>query len=274
MHEFVNFNHQIIRAQNSFLSTISSAAFYGRGIFTTVAIYNGKPFLWKKHWHRLTHNAEKIGVDLSEFSEEKVENSLLETIVKNNAEDARARLTFFDETVSKIWQNKSKHKTSFLITTANFRAVSENFCLTVSPFSINSESPLAGVKSCNYLENILALENAKANGFDEAIRLNVRGEVASAVTANVFWTKNDEIFTPSLETGCLAGTTRHFVLEKFAVNEKRAQIIELEQADQVFLTSAGIGIVQVSKFQEKKFSRRLHELAQILKPQMESSDKK
>jgi len=118
------------------------------------------------------------------------------------------------------------------------------------------------------------LENAKANGFDEAIRLNERGEIASAATANVFWTKNGKIFTPSLETGCLAGTTRRFVLERFAVNEKTAQIMELEQADEVFLTSAGIGIIQVSKFQEKKFSRRLHELAQILKPQMESSGKK
>lgn len=273
MHEFVNFNHQITPAQKSFLPAISSAAFYGRGIFTTVAIFDGKPFLWKKHWQRLAENAKKISLDLSEFSETAIENSLLEIVTKNKLANVRARLTFFDETASKIWQNKSEHKTSFMITTANFRAVSENFCLTVSPFSINSESPLAGVKSCNYLENILALENAKANGFDEAIRLNVRGEVASATTANIFWTKNDEIFTPSLETGCLAGTTRRFILEKFAVNEKRAQIIELEQADRVFLTSAGIGIVQVSRFQKKKFSRRLHELAQILKPLMEPGDK-
>ena len=93
--------------------------------------------------------------------------------------------------------------------------------LTVSPYRINSKSPLAGVKSCNYLENILAWEAAKAHGFDEAIRLNEKGEIASACLANVFWKKNGEIFTPPLETGCLKGTTRGYVLENLAAAEKK-----------------------------------------------------
>ena len=59
----------------------------------------------------------------------------------------------------------------------------------------------------------MALENAKAKGFDEAIRLNERGEVASACMANVFWIKDKKLFTPDLETGCLAGTTREFIIE-------------------------------------------------------------
>jgi len=253
MHEFVSFNHQIIPAKSALLSAVSSAAFYGKGIFTTLAIYDKKPFLWEKHWHRLTADAKKIGVDLAEFSEETVIKSLSAIIEKNNLTHARVRLTFFDESLSSVWQTENKRQTSLLIVAADLRPTPENLRLTVSPFRVNASSPLAGVKSCNYLENILALENAKANGFDEAIRLNENGEITSACLANVFWIKGEKLFTPNLETGCLAGTTRAFVLENFAVEKRKTNLAELNKADEIFLTSTGIGIAKVKSLDGKFF---------------------
>ena len=244
MHKFISFNHQILPAENAFLSATSSAALYGKGIFTTIAIHRSIPFLWEKHWRRLTGNARKVGIDLLGFPEATVKNSLLEIIEKNHLDRARVRLTIFDESHSSVWQINAKRQTSLLIQTADLRVVSENFRLTVSPYRINSASALAGVKSCNYLENILALEDAQAKGFAEAIRLNEKNEIASACMANVFWKKNGAIYTSSLETGCLEGTTREFVLENYTVKEKKANLAELYEADEIFLTSAGIGIVK------------------------------
>lgn len=254
MHEFVFFNQQIVSAENLFLPAVSSAVFYGKSIFTTVAIYNSQPFQWNKHWLRLNENAKKIGVDLSEFTEEIVKNSLSKIVEKNNLTKARARLTFFDESANKIWQIESKRETSFLITSADLRADNFESRIAISPFRINSTSPLAGVKSGNYLENILALEDAKAKGFDEAVRLNEREEIVSAAMTNVFWIKHGEIFTPSLETGCLTGTTRSFVLENFSVKETKVGLRKLKNADEIFLTSAGIGIARVKNFNEKTFA--------------------
>jgi len=254
MHEFVSFNHQVISATNALLSAVSSAAFYGKGIFTTLAIHNRKPFLWEKHWQRLTAAAKKIGVDLSTFEAEQVKTSLLEIIEKNNLIRARARLTFFDESSSSVWQTESKGQTSLLIAVADLHPTPENLRLTVSPFRINSTSPLTGVKSCNYLENILALENAQTEGFDEAVRLNEDGEITSACLANIFWIKDGKIYTPNLETGCLAGTTRGFVLENFAVEERKTNLAELNKADEIFLTSAGIGIAKVKSLDGKIFA--------------------
>ncbi len=244
MHRFISFNRQILFAENAFLSAASVAALYGRGIFTTVAVYNSKPFLWEKHWRRLIENSQKIGMYLSEFSEETVENQLSEIIIKNNFTRGRARLTFFDESQTSLWQTNSKRKTNLLVQTGNFRKIKNNLRLTISPFRVNSTSPLAGIKSCNYLENILSLEDAKVKGFDEAIRLNEKGEIVSACLANLFWRKGVGIFTPSLETGCLKGTTREFVLENFTVEERKAELKELEKADEFFLTSAGIEVVK------------------------------
>ena len=151
-----------------------------------------------------------------------------------------------------------------LIMTADLRTVGENFKLTVSPHLINSTSPLAGVKSNNYLEKIIAKDEAKQRGFDEAIQLNERGEIASASTANIFWLKGGRLFTPSVETGCLAGTTRELVLENIDCEEVEVGIDELEAADEMFLTSAGIGIVHVANFNEQKLRQNDHSITKLL----------
>jgi branched-subunit amino acid aminotransferase/4-amino-4-deoxychorismate lyase len=243
MHKFVSFNLQILPADQVSVSPISSAALYGKGVFTTIAIYNSKPFLWEKHWRRLRENSTKLNIDLTDFDEETVKSALTQIISQNNLETSRARLTFFDESASGIWDFQSPNKANFLITTGDLREIKNEFRLTVSPFPVNSKSPLANVKSCNYLENLLALDEAKKRGFDEAVRLNERDEIVSAAMANVFWVRGEKIFTPSLEAGCLAGTTREFLIENFPISQVKSKFSELSTADEVFLTSAGIGIV-------------------------------
>lgn len=242
MHKSVSFNLQILSAEKTYIPAISSAALYGRGVFTSLAISDSKPFLWEKHWRRLRENSAKLGIDLRNFDEEAVKNALFRLILHNNLEIGRARLTFFDESSNKIWNFDSKPATNLLITTADFQTTKNEFTLTVSPFPINSKSPLANVKSCSYMENLLALEEARKRGFDEAIRLNEKNEIVSVSMANIFWVKDGEIFTPSLETGCLAGITREFLMENFPISETNSKLDALSKADEIFLTSAGIGI--------------------------------
>lgn len=251
MHETVFLNNRFIHFDEAKLSAVSSAALYGKGIFTTLTIKKKKLFLWEKHWRRLNDNAEKIGIDLSAFSEAFLIDSINLLIEKNEIETARARITFFDESAGKAWNFQTNRKTSFLITTAEQRKSPEFFRLTTSPFPISSLSPLAGVKSCNYLENILVLEEAKKRGFDETVRLNEKNEIVSAAMANIFWVKDERIFTSAIETGCLRGTTRELISENFPVCEKKAFIEEFAEADEIFLTSAGIGICP-ARFEDKQ----------------------
>jgi branched-chain amino acid aminotransferase len=255
----VSFNLQILPAEKTFISAVSSAALYGKSIFTTLAVYDAKPFLWEKHWRRLQDTAAKLGIDLIEFRESRVKNALTEIIFLNNLKKGRARVTFFDESTGRIWNFDSKNKTSLLISTAASPPAKDGLRLTVSPFTINSKSPLAGLKSGNYTENLLALEKARSGGFDEAIRLNEKDEIVSAAMANVFWVKRKKIFTPPLETGCLAGTTRALLLENFPIEERSARLDELRRADEIFLTSAGIGVKSVQTIDEKAFGDKVTE---------------
>ncbi|MEO6656346.1 MAG: aminotransferase class IV [Pyrinomonadaceae bacterium] len=237
---------------------ISNAALYGKGVFTTISIQDCNPFLWKKHWKRLSDNSTKVAIDLSDFSENMIEEFLDEAIRENKVIDGRARITFSDKSESKIWARGNSQKTSLSIITGGLRPIADNFKLTVSPYPVNSHSPLAGVKSCNYLENIIALDEAKARAFDEAVRVNDRGTITSAAMANVFWLKDDQLHTPSLKTGCLAGTTREYVLENIDCREVEAGMDELDQADAIYLTSAGIGIIEVADFNGRNRLSRSH----------------
>ncbi len=270
MHEFVSFNNQILPACDTKIKVISSAVLYGRGVFTTLAIYESKPFLWEKHWFRLNQHAHQIGIDLSGFSDKETLRNLTQIIAKNNISNARCRLTFFDQSTSIIWQSPSEQKTSeqktsLLMQTADLREIKQYYRITQSPFSVNSKSPLAGIKSCNYLENILAFENATAGGFDEAVRLNENGDITSTCMANIFWIENEKIYTPSLKTGCLAGTIRELLLENFEIIQTEAKPEILDKATAIFLTSAGIGLSRAGfGDKERQISRTFRRLKEFL----------
>jgi len=264
MHRLVSFDHKIIASDETSISALSSAALHGKGIFTTVSIYDGQAFLWKKHWRRLTANAEKLDLDISEFSETNIKRSLLEIIQANNCNEGRARITFFDESQSSIWPFETTRKTSLLITTGENRRHSDKIRVTVSPYTVNSRSPLASVKSCNYLDRILVLDEARSRGFDETTQANERGEITSAAMANVFWLSDGVLYTPSLRTGCLAGTTREFVLENIDCREVEVGIEALDDAEAIFLTSAGIGVVQVAEFEARRLEKVDHPILHLL----------
>ena len=264
MGNFVSFNLCLIPAAESLVLAVSSAALYGKGIFSTLAIHNSNAFIWEKHWRRLTANAMIAGIDISPFSEEAILKAIDEIAAKNNVTNGRARITFFDESSVGPWPFETGRKSSLLMTTAENRKIAENFQLIVSPYRVNTTSPLLGIKSCNYLEHLMAFDEAKARGFDEAIRLNERGEVASACMANVFWSKAGKLYTPSLKTGCLAGTTREFIIENIDCKEVEAGTEAIREANEIFLTSAGIGVVQVAAFEGRAMQKEPHRILDIV----------
>lgn len=212
----------------------------------------------------MTANSTALGIDLSSYSEQRVLEALLESTAESEISNGRVRTTFSDDSPSRIWSTEGEKKTSLSIIVAERRPRSENFTLTISPHRINTTSPLVGIKSCNYLEHLLAYEEATKRGFHEAIRLNERGEVASTCMANVFWETKGKLFTPRLKTGCLPGTTREFILENIECDEVEAGIEEMENTDRIFLTSAGIGVVCVEELNGRILDTSDHPLKRLL----------
>jgi branched-chain amino acid aminotransferase len=260
MHSRFIYNSNLLSAPKERVEAVS---LYGRGVFTTLAIHHHRPFLWTEHYGRLTEHAERVGLDGIEFDEESLKGLLTQLIEANKVKEGRARVTLTTTAERGIWNVKAtgkERKTDLLIMTNDAHALSEDgLALTVSPYRVNTLSPLVGIKSVNYLDHILAREEARARDFDEAVSLNERGEVVSATMANIFWVTDGTLHTPALTTGALTGTTRACVIElagtlSIPLVEGVYELSHLGDADEIFLTSAGRGVSIVTTFDFHRYT--------------------
>ena len=222
----------------------ASSRLYGKGVFTTIRVLNGRPLLWTSHWRRLTENAASLGIEIGD------QRSILVRLDESaeRVRDGRVRITIYDDTPAALWSSPDAPRgTSINIVSGPLSHI-DRVRLTRSPYLVNTTSPLRGIKSCNYLDPLMALDEARGRGYDEAVRLNERGHVTSACMANLFWIKNARLFTPALSTGCLPGTTRGFVIQNAGCEEVEADLDALAEAEALFVTSAGLGVVPASGF--------------------------
>jgi 4-amino-4-deoxychorismate lyase len=262
MHPVIYLNKVMLEATKARVAPVSSAMLYGRGVFTTVAIYKGKPFLWPEHWRRLEDHAERLSVACAGLNEVNVGDALKKLVAVNQVQNGRARVILLARSGRDVWKavNEGNRKTDLLIMTGEAQKVSPaGMSLAVSPYRCNTFSPLVGIRSLNYLEQVLSWEEAQARDFDEAVVLNERGELVSATMANIFWVKDGTLHTPALSTGAIAGITRAAVIKLASkqfipVIEGVYELSDLTEADEIFLTSASLGVAFVNTFDFRQYS--------------------
>lgn len=261
MHARIIVNGRLVEASKARLAAVTGATLHGRGVFTTLAVHGGRPFLWDAHWLRLVDHARRVGVECG-VSEREAAEALARLIEANEVKEGRARLTLLAHAARGPWRTAGGQASDLIVMTGDARRAAsdgDTLALTVSPHRANTLSPLAGVKSLNYLEHVLAWEEARARDFDEAVVLNERGEVVSATMANLFWVKAGTVHTPALQTGALAGTTRARVMElagELAVPlvEGVSPLHDLAEADEIFLTSSALGVSLVTTFDFHRYT--------------------
>jgi branched-subunit amino acid aminotransferase/4-amino-4-deoxychorismate lyase len=118
-------------------------------------------------------------------------------------------------------------------------------------YRISTSDPWIGHKSTQYYAYWEARRRAVEKGFDEAILLNERGEIAEGAMANIFWIRADALYTPHIDCGGLPGIFSAYIkglrLELgIELHESAASPEELAHADSIFLTNS-LGEVMVAQ---------------------------
>ena len=121
----------------------------------------------------------------------------------------------------------------------------------------DTSTPTQAKMGGNYLNSILATQDAKSRGFDEAILLDRFGNVSEAPGENIFLVKNNILITPPLSSSALDGITRKSLITfakeiKLKTRVKKISKEELVSADEVFLSGTAAEITPIIKIERKK----------------------
>src|SRR4030095_4206327 len=111
----------MLEATKARVAPVSSAMLYGRGVFTTLAVYAQKPFLWSEHWERLCSHANKLDIDLTGCTEQNVGDDLQKLIAVNQVKNGRARVILLARSGKDFWKIKQQKvkKTDLLMMTGD-----------------------------------------------------------------------------------------------------------------------------------------------------------
>ena len=220
----------------------------GDGLYETLAARGGKVLRLAAHAARLKRGCELLDlpfptVDLAE---------IFAAVMKaNQLSDAALRLTLTRGPGPRGLTPPDAPQPTLLVTAAPLPpAKAPIACIIASVTRRNEHSPLARVKSTNCLDNILAKQEAKARGADDALLLNSAGRLAESSAANLFVVKDGKIFTPPLADGCLPGVLRAELLHNLGATEQSLTPADLAGADEIFLTSS-LGVQAVKTIDGK-----------------------
>jgi branched-subunit amino acid aminotransferase/4-amino-4-deoxychorismate lyase len=246
---------------------------FGMGLFETFRARRGKVYLLKRHVARLRHGAEVIGISLPAALGD-IEGIVQELTLRSSLDDARVRLT--------LTGGYERGRERLLVQARPAddyppRVYEDGITAITASTRRNEYSPLSGVKSLNYLDNLLARRQARDAGADEALLLNTAGRLAEGSATNLFVLRGGELVTPPLSEGGLPGVTRGAVLELageagYVTRELPLDPSALLTAGEAFMTNAiggvlplvavdGVPVASGSPGEATRRIRRLYEAA-------------
>lgn len=232
----------------------------GDGLFETVLGEGGDLVRLDAHLDRLSASCAALGLPAPD--RRAVARTLREALAGVNAPRAAVRLTVTCGSGGRGLDRPAPATLRLFATAAPSPRPEGSAKLVTASVRRNETSPASRLKTLSYLDNVLARDEARKAGADEALMLNTRGEVACGAAANVFWISGGRLHTPALECGVLAGVMRAAVIEaarglKLEVLEVRADADDLAQAEGVFLTNSLIGLRRVSALDGRPLARSL-----------------
>lgn len=207
----------------------------GDGLFETMRVKGGVIAREAAHLARLAAGARVIGLALPPLDLPGLAGQLLEA---NGLEDAVLRLTVSRGAGPRGVLPPAEPRPTVLLTAAPLGAPMPPARLVIARGTRRNErSPLCGIKSLNYLDNILARQEAAAAGADDGLLLNTRDLVAETSIANLFAVLEGELVTPPLADGALPGVMRADILA-LGARERSLSEADLRGAQEIFLSSS------------------------------------
>lgn len=257
-------NGNWMKASEATTDLYSQTLHYGSGVFEGIRSYKTpdgtRIFKAVEHYERLLYSAEKMHMKLP-YSVEELISLTYQLLEKNNLKDAYIRPLVFQGANMSLTPSK---EVSVLLTAWEWGQYMGSELLNVMVSSYQRPNP----KSCHveakvtghYVNSILATTEARSKGFDEALLLDLNGNVAEGAGANFFYEKDGVLFTPPLGN-ILPGITRATMFELckelgFALVERHFKPKEVYSADGAFFTGTAAEVAGIKALDNYPFKKK------------------
>jgi branched-chain amino acid aminotransferase len=263
----IYFNGAFVKAAAASTDLYSQSLHYGYAVFEGIRSYRvgdgTKIFKAAAHFDRLRHSASVMKMPFTYTTAQLTELSY-EVLKQNNFTDAYLLPLVFCSPNMGL----SKGKASYLAIQAwewtNGYLANKMRLMTSSyqrpnPGAFHIEAKVSG----HYVNSILACQEAKDNGFDEALLLDANGFVAEGPGANIFFEKENVLYTPA-KGNILPGITRATVIEicrelNIPVEEKRFTAADMKDADAAFYCGTAAEVVEIASLDNVPFKLKWEE---------------
>ncbi|MEK3945937.1 aminotransferase class IV [Paenibacillus sp. FSL H3-0310] len=257
--KYIGFNNGVIDAREAVVSALDHGFLYGIGLFETFRTYGGVPFLLERHLKRMAEGCKELGIPF-EAEAAHLLDWIKRVMDKNELKEAYIRYTVTaGEDILGLPAGDYQKPNHLLYIKAlpkvPDKLYSEGKELQLLSLRRNTPEGTVRFKSLHYMNNILAKRELRgyasaANGA-EGLMLTAEEFIAEGIVSNIFFLKNNRLYTPDLTTGILPGITREMVLELalsagLSVEEGTYHWEQLKAADEVFLTNSVQEIVPVT----------------------------
>ena len=220
---------------------INDNLFRGLGVFETIKYINKKMIFFNEHIDRLFSNNNFF--NFKKITKNKIHDIAIQTINKNNLSNGLIKIIIvpigeeFNEVEYYIFIRELPNINTNL---ARIKFYSESI------YPIFRFKP--AFKSLFYMGNMLAIKDAKSEGVFEPIFYNDKNIITEGAVRNIFFIKNNTIYTPNLNLGILDGVTRTKVLElgkklNYKISESMINYDDINKMDEAFITSTAIGVL-------------------------------
>ena len=227
----------LVEPDDARVSAFDHGVTVGDGVFETIKVVDGTPLALTRHLHRLTRSCDVLGLATPDSTSL---TGAVSSVIASQVEAARLGRLRITVTagLGPLGSDRGAGEGTTIVALASMDPWPATTSAIVVPWVRNERSAVVGAKTTSYAENVVALRWAHERGFSEGLFMNSVGNLSEGTGTNVFVVINGQVVTPGLDSGCLAGITRELILDWGMAVEGELDSSDLENADEVFLTSS------------------------------------
>ncbi|SER99904.1 branched-chain amino acid aminotransferase [Pedococcus cremeus] len=243
-------NGALVGADQPAVAALDHGVTVGDGAFETCKVEDGQVFAATRHAERLDRTLAGLGLPAADHA---YIAEGIKAVLGAGEPLPFGRLRYsVTGGAGPLGSDRDSSPLTYIVTAGPQPRPPASAGVAVVPWVRNERSAVAGLKTTSYAENVVALAHAKQRGAIEALLANTRDELCEGTGSNVFVVRDGVLWTPPLESGCLAGVTRALTVEwcradGLEVREEPMPLSVLEECDEVLLTSSTKDVLPVDR---------------------------